>query len=297
MKRSALYFLLVIQLITACTNRNTTTQEQAAPKQPDSDSIAFTSGYSEVNGIKMYYELHGNKGDTLVLIHGGGSTIGTTFGTILPLLSKSHYVVAVELQAHGHTGDRDAPESFEQDADDVAMLLSNLKINKASFFGFSNGGNTAMQIAVRHPQVVNKLILASAFYKREGMQPGFFEGMNKATLKDMPQDLQAAFLAINPDSSKLLNMFNKDSQRMKTFKDWQDETLQSITAPTLIINGDKDVVTNAHAVKMSQTIKNARLMILPTNHGSYMGEIETPDKSSKLPELTMEVISTFLNAR
>ena len=130
------------------------------------ESTLIKSGYSDVNGIKMYYETHGNKGDILVLIHGGGSTIGTTFGKILPLLAGDYHVIAVELQAHGRTSDRNSPESFEQDADDVAGLLHNLQISKASFFGFSNGGNTAMQIAVRHPEIVNKLIIASAL-KRE----------------------------------------------------------------------------------------------------------------------------------
>src|SRR5215212_8429181 len=85
------------------------------------------SGYAPVNGIKMYYELHGS-GKPLVLIHGGGSTIQTTFSKVLPLFAKHHQVIAVELQAHGHTSDRDAPESFDQDADDVAALLKYLKI-------------------------------------------------------------------------------------------------------------------------------------------------------------------------
>lgn len=284
--------LLLLQIMTAC--NNAIDKKEPVMQHTATDSISFTSGYSDVNGIKMYYERHGNKGDVLVLIHGGGSTIGTTFGKVLPMFAKNYQVIAVELQAHGHTGDRDAPESFEQDADDIAMLLHNLKISKASFFGFSNGGNTAMQIAVRHAALVDKLILASAFYKREGMQPGFFEGMKTATLKDMPGDLQAAFLAIKPDSSKLLNMFNKDSQRMRNFKDWQDETLRSIKSPALIINGDKDVVTNAHAVLMSQMIPNARLMILPANHGSYLGEIETPDASSHMPAFTVDIIKNFL---
>jgi pimeloyl-ACP methyl ester carboxylesterase len=90
------------------------------------------------------------------------------------------------LQSHGHTSDRNAPESFGQDADDVAQLLSNLDISKASFFGFSNGGNTAIQMAIRHPEIVEMLIIASAFYKREGMVPGFFDGL-KMPLSDRLQ--------------------------------------------------------------------------------------------------------------
>ena len=96
-------------------------------------------GYSPANGISMYYEIHG-QGATLVLIHGGGSTIQTSFGRILPNLAKGRKVLAIELQGHGHTLDRNTPETFEQDADDVAAVLHHLKIEKADFFGFSNGG-------------------------------------------------------------------------------------------------------------------------------------------------------------
>src|SRR5436190_12043234 len=129
--------------------------------------------YANVNGLKMYYEIHG-KGFPLVLIHGGGSTIETTFGRVLPLLAKTHQVIAVELQAHGHTADIDRPLSFEQDADDVAELLKQLNIKKADIFGFSNGASTTLQIAIRHPALVNKIVVASTFYKKDGAQPWFW---------------------------------------------------------------------------------------------------------------------------
>ncbi|MDQ6814260.1 MAG: alpha/beta hydrolase, partial [Bacteroidota bacterium] len=93
------------------------------------DNIGFESGYSQVNGMEMYYEMYG-QGKPLVLIHGGGSTIQTSFGRIIPLLAKHRQIVAVELQAHGHTGDRNTEVSFEQDADDIATLLDNLTIPK-----------------------------------------------------------------------------------------------------------------------------------------------------------------------
>ena len=99
--------------------------------------------YAEINGLNLYYEIHG-KGKPLVLLHGGGSTITTTFGRILPDLAKTHQVIAIELQAHGHTRDIDRPLSFEQDADDIAVLLQELNISKVFILGFSNGGNTAM---------------------------------------------------------------------------------------------------------------------------------------------------------
>src|SRR6267142_1431432 len=119
-----------------------------------------TGHYANVNGLKMYYEVHGN-GFPLVLIHGGGSTIGTSFGRILPALAKTHKVIAIEMQAHGHTADIDRPLSFEQDADDVAELLRQLHVASADIFGFSNGASTTLEIAIRHPELVNKIIVAS----------------------------------------------------------------------------------------------------------------------------------------
>ena len=252
------------------------------------------TGYVTVNGIKMYYEMHG-EGKPLVLIHGGGSTIQTTFGNVLPLFAKKYKVIAVELQAHGHTSDRNTPETFQQDADDVAALLQQLNISKASFFGFSNGATTSLQIAIRHPAIVDKLVIASGAYQREGFIPGFFEGMQHATLANMPKPLQDAFLKINPDTNALLAMHNKDRDRMIAFPDWSDNDLASVKAPALIINGDKDVVTNEHVLKMSKVIPNAELMILPGIHGAYLGEICVAVPGSKLPEMTVTVVEEFLD--
>src|SRR5690349_14156777 len=128
--------------------------------------------YADVNGLKMYYEIHGT-GFPLVLIHGGGSTLETTFGRILPELAKANQVIAVEMQAHGHTRDIDRPMTFEQDADDIAVLLKQLHIQKANIFGFSNGASTTLQVAIRHPQLVNKIIVASTMYNKAGAFNGF----------------------------------------------------------------------------------------------------------------------------
>jgi pimeloyl-ACP methyl ester carboxylesterase len=241
----------------------------------------------------MYYEIHG-EGVPLVLIHGGGSTIQTSFGKLLPLLAQGFKVIAVELQAHGHTSDRDTAESFEQDADDVAALLQHLQISKAHVLGFSNGGNTAMQIAIRHPHLANKLVIISSIYKREGMIPGFFEGMQGATLENMPPLLKTYYLQINNDQKGLQVMFNKDKERMLQFKNWDDNHLQSIKAPSLLIAGDRDVVTPEHTVKMSHIIPDAQLMILPGTHGSFIGEVCAAEEGSRMPEITAVIIEEFL---
>ncbi len=292
MRQNVFYIILIVLSLASCKN----SQPEQNKKATMANNSNFESGYSDVNGIKMYYEIHGH-GQPLVLIHGGGSTITTSFGKILPMLSEDYKVIAVELQAHGHSSDRISPESFEQEADDVATLLKNLKIEKASFFGFSNGGNTAMQIANRHPEIVQKLILASTFYKKEGLPPGFFEGMQQATIDAMPQVLKDAYLKINPDTAGLLTMFNKDRERMLHFTDWKDEMLSSIKAPTLIINGDQDVIVSAHAVAMSKLIKGSRLMILPAMHGSYIGAAESPDSGGETINITVHIIKKFLSEK
>ncbi len=286
MKRN--FWVHVIGILTLVCCNNVKKPESTMPK------LRFSSGYASVNGLKMYYEIHGNGGIPLVLLHGGGSTIETTFGNIIPLLATQGMVIAAELQAHGRTGDRNSELTFEQDADDVAGLLDFLKIEKADIFGFSNGGNTAMQAAIRHPEKVNKLIIASAFYQREGFIPGFFGGMEHASLENMPVPLKEAYLTVAPDKEHLQVMHDKDRDRMRRVKDWPDASLQSIRAKTLLMVGDRDVITPEHTVKMSHLIPNARLMVLPGVHGSFIGEVCSAEENSKIPQLTAEIVNEFL---
>src|SRR5690349_6901776 len=135
----------------------------------------FASGYVPVNGLEMYYEIHGT-GQPLVLLHGAFSGIGTSFGALLPGLARSRQVIAFELQAHGRTADIDRPLSLEQMADDVAAALPRLGIERADIFGYSMGAGVALQVAIRHPAVVRKLILASVSYTLSGLHPGLMEG-------------------------------------------------------------------------------------------------------------------------
>jgi len=254
----------------------------------------FSSGYSEVNGISMYYELYG-EGKPLVLVHGGGSTIQSNFGKLIPLFAKNRKVIAVELQAHGRTSDRGTNSSFEQDADDVATLLKNLHVEKADFFGFSNGGTTVIQLAIRHPEMVNKLILGSALTKRHGIPSGFWEFMQQASLDNMPPQLKEAYLEVNPDPDGLQMMHDRDAKRMVYFKDIPDELIEGITAPTLIINGDKDVITNEHALELHRQLAGSSLAIIPGGHGEYIGEITTLGPDFKESELVVPMIEKFLN--
>ncbi|SFW19333.1 alpha/beta fold hydrolase [Chitinophaga sancti] len=254
---------------------------------------ATSSGYAPTNGIDLYYEIYGS-GEPLVLIHGGGSTIESNFGYFIPLLAADRQIIAMELQAHGHTKDRGTPTTFEQDADDVAALLAFLKIPQAEILGFSNGGNTAMQLAARHPQVVKKLVIASSFFKRDGLFKGFFDFMKTASLANMPMGLQEAYLAINNDHAALEIMHNRDRDRMIAFVDWPEEMLRNITVPTLLIGGDQDVMTPEHFVEMFRLFPKAQLAILPGGHGGYLGEVTQRHLSGEQPEMAAKLILTFL---
>ena len=255
------------------------------------------SGYADVNGLRMYYELHGSGGTPLVLIHGGGSTTGTNFGRVLPLLARNRRVIAVEVQAHGHTRDVDRPFTFEQDADDVAALLDSLHVRKADILGFSNGGTTALQIAIRHTDKVKRLIIASSNYRRDGMQEGFWDFMEKGTYADMPQPYKDAYLKINPSQEGVHAMHDRDAKRMLAFKDIPDESIKAIQAPTLVVAGDRDVVRVEHALALSRLLPQARLAILPGTHGEYLGEIMTPNVSDRVVAIFADLVAEFLDGR
>lgn len=254
-----------------------------------------TGKYAQVNGLKMYYEIHG-KGFPLVLIHGGGSNIQTTFGRILPELAKTHQVIAVEMQAHGHTADIDRPLSFEQDADDIAALLKQLNISKADVFGFSNGASTTLQLAIRHPELVNKIIVASTMYKKSGSYPWFWEMMASPSFDGMPQPYKDAFLKINPDEKALYRMYERDVARMQSFTDIPDSDIEAIEAPTLIIAGDKDVASPEHVSEMYRRIKNSSMAIFPGGHGDYIGELATL-KQGRISYPGLQVIEEFLQSK
>lgn len=290
MKQITLYFIALLLLTTGCRQKAVTSK----PNQTmTTDTISFKSGYADVNGIKMYYEVYG-EGKPLVLVHGGGSTIQTSFAHIIPELAKHHQVIAMDLQAHGRSGDREAGVSFEQDADDVAALLKSLNISKADFLGFSNGGTTVLQVAIRHAELVNKLVPVSPLTKRSGAPAGFWEFMKGATLEQMPQGLKDEYIKVAPDPTKLQVMHDKDAHRMVDFKDIPDELLKTIKAPTLLIMADQDVASPEHAVEMHRLIAGSRLMILPGKHGECIGEVITLKPGEKPDLFVVPVVEKFL---
>ena len=292
MRQVIIYFALAALPLISCNNKPGKTNDTMA--ETTSDSLAFKNGYSEVNGIKMYYEIYG-QGKPILLIHGGGSTIQTNFEKIIPLLAKNRKVIAVELQAHGRTSDRSNDLSFEQDADDVATLLKNLNIGKADFLGFSNGGTTTLQIAIRHPEVVDKIIVCSALTKRNGVPEWFWGFMEQAKLENMPEQLKTGYKQVAADTNGLQIMHDKDAKRMVNFKDIPGELIKSIKAPTLIVIADKDVITPEHALEMHRQIANSELAIIPGGHGEYIGEITTITPGFKECDLVVPMIEKFLD--
>jgi pimeloyl-ACP methyl ester carboxylesterase len=242
--------------------------------------------YVEVNGLNMYYEIHGT-GQPLVLLHGAFSAIGTSFGNVLPELAKTRQVIAFELQAHGRTADIDRPLSIEQMADDTAAALQHLGIEQADIFGYSMGAGVALQVAIRHPEVVRKLVLASVTYNKSGLHPGLMEAMENMTAEDMvgsPWHEEYTRMAPNPEGFPTL--FAKKAQMDRETQDLPAEAIQSIKAPTLLIIGDSDIVRPEHAVEIFRLLgggvvgdiaglPHSQLAVLPgTTHVTLVGRAD-----------------------
>lgn len=245
-------------------------------------TTAVQTGSAPVDGLKMYYEIHGSghgTGQPLVLIHGGLGSTGM-FDPIVPAVSKGREVIAVDLQAHGRTADIDRPMSYEAMADDLAALITYLKIEKADVMGYSVGGEVALRMAIQHPDVVRKLVIVSATFRRDGWYPEIVAGMTQMgpasaeQMKQTPMYRSYAQIAPRPAdwtalNTKLGEMFRKDY-------DWSNE-VRTIKVPTLLVFGDADAVRTAHAVEFFELlgggkrdggwdgsgISTARLAILP----------------------------------
>lgn len=208
------------------------------------------TGYADVNGLHMYYEIHG-EGQPLVLLHGAFSAIGTSFGGLLPELAKTRQVIAFELQAHGRTADIDRPMRIEQLADDVAAALEQLGVATADLFGYSLGAGVALHVALRHPHIVRKLVLASVSYTMSGMHPGLMDGLENMSHEMMiGSPWHDEYMQIAPDPDHFPTLFSKKAEMDRHIPDLSDEAIASITAPTLLIIGDSDIIQPEHAVAM-----------------------------------------------
>lgn len=240
------------------------------------------SGYAAVDGLKMYYEVHGD-GQPLVLIHGGLASSGM-FDAILPELSKHRKVIAVDLQGHGRTADIDRPLSYEAMADDIATLIQYLKIPSADVMGYSLGGEVALRTAIQHPNVVRNLLIVSATYRRDGWYPEIIAAesqMNAQTAEQMKQTpIYQSYAQIAPHPQDWPVLCTKLGKLFRLDYDWSGD-ITKIKAPVLLVFGDADAVRTANAVQFFELLgggqrdgawdgsgmSRARLAVLPgTTH-------------------------------
>ena len=247
----------------------------------------FKSGYVSVNGLDMYYEIHG-EGQPLVLLHGAFSAIGSSFGNMIPGLAKRRQVIGFDLQGHGRTADIDRPLTVEGMADDVAAALSELGIEQADILGYSNGGSVALHFATRHPQMVRKLVLMSISYSLSGIHPGLMEGMGEMKPEMMHgSPWHEEYMRIAPRPQDFNRLFEKKTEMDRQLKDFSEETIRGISAPTLLMIGDSDLIRPEHAVEffrllgggvfgdMPPGLPNSQLAILPGT--SHVGMVDRAD--------------------
>lgn len=240
-------------------------------------TVPHSSAHAKVNGLEMYYEIHGaeHKGRRpLVLLHGGVLTIGLTFGSVLPALSADRYVIAPELQGHGRTADTDRPMTVPDLASDVVALLDELGLERADFIGFSLGGLTALEIAVRHPERVGRLVLAATQYAQDGYHDDVrtpdYSSPRLPSRADF-QEMADAYAAVAPHPEHFQDFLAKVSAAANGPLPWTADDLRALTAPTLLVVGDGDFVRVEHAAEMQRLIPDARLAVLPgTTHMSLM---------------------------
>jgi pimeloyl-ACP methyl ester carboxylesterase len=207
------------------------------------------TGYAPAGDLDLYYEIHGTGRPTL-LLHGAFMTIDL-MGPLLPGLAQSRQVVAVEQQGHGHTADADRPLTYEQMADDTAAVIDHLGLGQADVVGFSMGGGIALQLAIRHPALVRRLVLASTSYRSDGMPAAALEMFPAITPELFAgSPIEEAYLRTAPNPEDFPRLVEKMKQLDTTPYAWPAEDIQAIPAPTLIVLGDSDGVRLQHAVEM-----------------------------------------------
>jgi len=213
----------------------------------NSASIPQT-GYAAVNGLRLYYESTGN-GQPLILIHGGFGMTGM-FAQLIPALATKRRVIAIELQAHGHTADVDRPFAYEQFGDDIAALISDLGLSQADVMGYSLGGGAAWQTAIRHPEAVRKLITVSAPIKRVAWFPEVLAGMGAINPDGMMQTpMYDAYAAVAPDPKGFIALARKTQQLLAQPYDWSSQ-VAGLTMPVMIVAADSDSFAPAHVAEV-----------------------------------------------
>jgi len=258
-----------------------------------------TTGYAPVNGLKMYYEVHGS-GEPVVLLHGAFMTITNNWTGWIGELSKTRKVIAVEMQGHGRTADIPRDITNENFADDVAALLEQLKIPRADLIGYSMGGAVAMQCAIRHPDKVRKVVVISSVFRRDGMVKEALDAFPKLTadaFKGSP--IEAEYKKLSPTPDDFPNFVKRILATASKGHDFGADKLKATTAPMFFIHGDADGVRLEHVAEMfrlkggeihgdMKPRSASRLAILPnTTHVTLM---------QRMPVI-VPMVNDFLDAK
>jgi pimeloyl-ACP methyl ester carboxylesterase len=264
----------------------------------DRDVSTPQTGYAPVNGLQMYYEVHGSGGTPLLLLHGGLFDIDLQFGALIPGLAADRRVIATDFQGHGRTNDVDRPLRSADLAADVVGLLQHLDVAQADVFGFSIGGATALHLAVRHPELVRKLIVSSASFHPDGDRPENKEAVAELTVEMIAgTPMEQQYRAKSPHPDRLQGLLDKLGSFDEGFPGWSDADIEGIAAPTLITLGDCDAVTLDHAVRFLRLrggdvngdftgVPSSQLAVFPgTTH--FFGLART--------ELVLDVVRHFLD--
>jgi pimeloyl-ACP methyl ester carboxylesterase len=250
-----------------------------------------SSGYADVNGIKLYYEIYGG-GEPLVLIHGGLTTIGEMQGWV-QTLAKTCEVIAVEMQGHGRTADTDRPMTFTAMGDDIAALLDALKIPKADLVGHSFGGASAIRAAIQHPQKVRRLVVISSPYAKFGWYPEAQRGMSQvgaAMAENMMQTQTGKFSKQWPEPQRFPQLLDKLGKMLSEQYDWSAD-IATLPMPALLIFADNDSVSQKHVAEffallgggmkepgwLNTRLSKSRLAVVPGySHYNLISSPEVP---------------------
>lgn len=281
--------LLMIFIVTmACQPQQKETQS-AATASPDSTANKSIkpaeSGYADVNGLKMYYEVYG-EGKPIVLLHGSYMTIPLNWAQTIPLFAKDRKVIVAEMQGHGRTRDISREFSYEGMADDVSGLLKHLKIDSADILGYSMGGGVAFQLAVRHPEQVRRLVVLSGSYTHDGWWPdveAMYPTINADMFKGTP--IQKQYDSLGNDPAHFAEFVKKViSIDLKPY-DWTKD-VKNIQAPIFMAIGDADGIRYEHALELFRAkgggkmgdihgLPKSRLAIIPgTTHIGMMQRMD-----------------------
>ena len=257
------------------------------------------TGYAAVNGLRMYYEIHGRGGTPLLLLHGGLFDIDQQFGALIPGLSEGRRVIATDFQGHGRTNDVDRPLRSADLAADVVRLLRHVEVERADVFGFSVGGAVALHLAIERPDLVRKLIVSSVSFSPEGDRPENAGAVGEMTVDMIAgTPMEQAYREKSPHPDRLQTLLDKLGTFDEGRSGWSEAQIEGIAAPTLITVGDCDAVSLSHAVRFLQLrggdvngdfvgVPSSQLAVFPgTTH--FHGLDRT--------ELVLDVVRTFLDA-